>query len=67
MVTKRPPCPAFKKVDPMQYLSCTVYCDAKQGLWRAVEWSNRRKDVKFRWAREGWDDCMKWCEENSTQ
>ncbi len=67
MVTKRPPCPAFKKVDPMHYLSCTVYCDAKQGLWRAVEWSNRRKDKKFRWTREGWADCMKWCEENSKQ
>ncbi len=65
VVTKRPPCPAFKKLGPVHYLSCTVYCDAKGSMWRAVEWSNRRKDVRFHWSHEGCGKCMKWCEENS--
>ena len=65
MVTKRPPCPAFKKLPPVHYLSCTVYCDAKGSMWRAIEVSKRRKDVRIHWSREGWGKCMEWCEENA--
>ena len=61
----RPPRPPHKKMPPVQYLTCKVYTDAKNGTWRAVEKSNPRKDVKFRWCKDGWDRCMEWCEENS--
>ena len=65
--TKRPPMPPLKKVPPMHYLSCTIYCDQKHGQWRAVAASNRRKDVRFAWKGgvDEWNRCMRWCETHS--
>ena len=59
--------PPLRKVKPIHYLTCSIYSDEKRGQWRAVEWSARRKDVKFLWSgeKDSWDRCLKWCEENS--
>jgi len=64
VIEKPPPYPGLKKVPPIHYLACTVYCDLKHRQWRAVAASNRRKDVRFSWkdGMEGWKRCLHWCE-----
>ena len=41
--------PPLSKQPPVYIGTCTVYTDDKKRQWRAVEASNRRRDVKFSW------------------
>ena len=63
----KPRMPPLRKVDPVRYKTCTVYCDVKKRQWRAIEKSNPRRDVKFSWkdGQASWDKCLKWCDDNA--
>lgn len=62
-----PGMPALKKHAPIYFLTCTIYSDVKKKQWRAIEATNRRRDVKFSWkhGHEAWDKCIRWCIDNS--
>ena len=63
----RPAMPPLRKVDPIHYGSCVIYCDAKGEAWRAIAASNSRRDVRFPWrdGKASWSRCLAWCEEHS--
>ena len=68
---KSHPMPKLEKIPPIFLGSCTIYTDVGRRLWRAVEASNRRYDVKFPWkcgavTKENWHKCVQWCHDNST-
>ena len=68
---KSHPMPKLEKIPPIFLGSCTIYTDVGRRLWRAVEASNRRCDVKFPWkcgavTKENWHRCVQWCHDNST-
>ena len=64
-LTLQPPkMPAFRKHAPIHWGTCTIYSDAVKGQRRATEAANRRKDVKFRWSKDGWDRLLAWCRAN---
>ena len=59
-----PPQPKHGKHAPIKWLSCTIYADCSGKAWRAIESSNRRHDVKFKWSKEdSWERCLAWCRE----
>ena len=65
-----PKMPKLAKTGPAHYGSCTIYADVKKKQWRAIEKSNRRRDVKFSWktgpeTKASWEACVKWCRDNT--
>ena len=57
-----PPRPPHRQHPPIHYLSCTIYTDTSKKVWRAIEHSNRRKDMKYAWSKDdAWDRCLAWC------
>ena len=64
LASKPPAMPAFKKQSPIYWGSCTIYTDPGKGQWRAIEAANRRRDMKFKWSKEGWQRLLSWCREH---
>jgi len=62
--------PKLKKMPPVKLGTCTIYTDVARSQWRAIEASNRRRDVKFNWkdgaaTAESWKACVQWCRDNT--
>ena len=58
---KAAPMPRLEKVPPVKFGTCTVHTDVKNRRWRAIEASNRRRDVKFNW-KDGSETKVVWGE-----
>lgn len=70
VTTDSPACPPLRKAPPIKIGSCTIYSDCTGRQWRAIEASNRRRDVKFAWksgaeTKASWERCLNWCRDNS--